>query len=368
MPWVRRTRHLALSTSEDDDNRLSVRSMLTGSLLQLDPDELEDLLAVPVRSWMWRAEGDMGADKFGRAGFLVSDDPDEPFPGLRRRDEELTVLGWWPDAAALHIGARLEGVLARVPPRDGSLPPATYIGTPLPALPVRGGTRTPLPRSEKNSPLRQLLARRRTVRTFDETQPLDVAEFATLLRWVWGAHGTLRLAGDDTGLRRTSPGGGALHPIEVYPVIRRVEGLTSGLYHYLGGEHALEQVATLDEDAARSLVEEGTAGQWYLAQADAAFVMTARFGRSYRKYRRHPKVYRTIFLEAGHLSQTFYLLCTELGLGPWVTSVLDEGVLERALSLEPLSEGVIALCGCGRPNTSYSDGLLQPSFVPLDPG
>jgi len=365
---VRRTRHLALSISEDNDNFISVRSMLTRSVLQLAPDELAELLAVPIRTWAWRAQGDPGADKFAREGLVVSDEPDEPFPKLRRRDEQLTALGWWPDAAALHLGARLEGVRAgRVPPRDGSLPPATYVGTPLPALPDGGGTRTPLPRSEDDSPFRRLLARRRTVRIFDETEPLDVAELAALLRWVWGAHGTLRLAGDDTGLRRTSPGGGALHPIEVYPLIRRVDGLAPGLYHYLGGDHALEQVAPLDESAARTLVEEGTAGQWYLARADAAFVMTARFGRSFRKYRRHPKAYRTIFLEAGHLSQTFYLLCTELGLGPWVTSVLDEGVLERALGLEPLDEGLIAMCGCGRPKASSGGGPLQPSFVPLDP-
>jgi putative peptide maturation dehydrogenase len=352
--------------SEDDDHSLSVRSMLTGGSVRLARDEWEELLAVPVRSWTWRPDGDPGADKLGRAGCVVSDDPAEPFPGLRRRDEDLTTLGWWPDAAALHIGARWEGVRARVPPRDGSLPPSTYVGIPLPALPVRGDPRTPLPRSAQNSPLRQLLARRRTVRTFDDTRHLDVGELAALLRWVWGAHGTLRLVGNDTGLRRTSPSGGALHPIEVYPVVRRVEGLASGLYHYLGGEHALEQVAMLDEDAARTLIEEGTAGQWYLAQADAAFVMTARFGRSYRKYRRHPKVYRTIFLEAGHLSQTFYLLCTELGLGAWVSSTLDEEVLERALGLDPLFEGVIAACGCGRPNTGNGDELLQPTFVPLD--
>ena len=71
-------------------------------------------------------------------------------------------------------------------------------------------------------------------------------ELATLLRWVWGAHGTLRLAGADLGLRRTSPSGGSLHPIEVYPLVRRVEGIAPGLYHYLGREHALERIAALE--------------------------------------------------------------------------------------------------------------------------
>ena len=351
MPWVRRTRHLALGVAEADDPRVVVRSLLTGSQVQLAADELGPFLAVPVHSCAWFAEGDPWVDEFGREGLIVSDDPAEPFPVLRRRDEELTALGWWPDAAALHVGARWDGVRARVLPRDGSRPPSSvYDGPPLPAFPVRGGPRTSLPRAKGNSALRRVLARRRTVRTFDDTRPVDLAELATLLRWVWGAHGTMQLAGDDTGLRRTSPSGGSLHPIEVYPIVRRVKGLSSGLYHYLGGEHVLEQIATLDEGSARALVEDGTAGQWYFAAADVAFVMTARFGRSNRRYPRHAKIYRGTLLDAGHLSQTFYLLCTELGLGPWVTVALDEGVLERALDLEPLDEGVIAMCGCGRPD------------------
>jgi putative peptide maturation dehydrogenase len=370
MPWVHRTGHLALTVADDDDPRVAVRSLLTGKQVRLEAAELEVLLALPTRSWTWWAENDSRADELGRAGLVVSDDLAPPFPDLRQRDEELTALGWWPDAAALHTGSRWDGARARVLERDGSRSkPINYAGSALPALPVRGGTRTPLPRSGADSPLRQVLSERRTVRLFDDSRPVDIAEFATLLRWVWGAHGTLRLRGDDVGLRRTSPSGGALHPIEVYAVVRRVEGVPTGLYHYLGGMHELEVVAEMGESAARTFIEDATAGQWYLADADVAFLMTARFGRSFRKYRLHPKVYRTVLLDVGHLSQTFYLLCTELGLGPWVTSVLDEGVLERALGVEPLEEGLIAVCGCGRPKTREAGGEpLEPRFVPLDPG
>jgi putative peptide maturation dehydrogenase len=367
MPWVRRTRHLALSAA-DDDPLVVIRSLLTGTCVSLEPPELAALLALPIRSWRWREEGDPWAEELGRDGLLVSDDPHEPFPGLRRRDEELTALAWWPEAAALHLGSRWEDVQAEVPGRGGSRTLFEYPGAPLPALPVHGGPRTALPRSDETTALRRLLARRRTVRTFDDAlQPVNIVELATLLRWVWGARGTLQLAGADVGLKRTSPSSGALHPIEVYPVVRRVEGLQSGLYHYLGGEHALEQVAALDEGSARALVEDGTVGQWYFADADVAFVMTARFWRVNRKYRRNEKIYRATLVDAGHLSQTFYLLCTELGLGPWVTMALNEVVLERALDLEPLDEGVIAVCGCGRPDTSGHSSFLQPSFVPLDP-
>jgi putative peptide maturation dehydrogenase len=367
MPWVRRTRHLAFGVDEDGGSRVVVRSLLTGRRVRLAPDELGALLAVSDRSWTWRADGDGWADQLGSDGLLVTDDPREPFAGLRSRDEELTALGWWPDAAALHLGARWEGVRARVPRSDGSMPRRTaHVAPALPAFPVRGGVRAELPRSGCDSPLRDVLAQRRTVRAFDPGRPVQLGELATLLHWVWGAHGTIRLAGDDVGLRRTSPSGGSFHPIEVYPVVRNVEGLAPGVYHYLGGEHALELVGALDEASARELLDDAMAGQWFFAASDVAFVMTARFGRSYRKYRRHAKVYRAVYLDAGHLSQTFYLLCTELGLGPWITAALDESVVERALGLDPLHEGVVAICGCGRPSTSPA-GALEPAFDPVEP-
>jgi putative peptide maturation dehydrogenase len=363
LPWVRRTRHLSLDVADDGSSTVIVRSLLTGRPVRLAPGELERLLAFAVREWTWH--DDAWTEQLASDGLLVSDEPREPFVGLRRRDEELTALGWWPNAATLHIGARWEGVRARTPRRDGSLPRRTRpLGQPLTAFPVRGGARTELPPSERESPLRDVLAQRRTVRTF-AGQPVTLAELATLLRWVWGAHGTIRLAGGDVGVRRTSPSGGSFHPIEVYPLVRRVDGLDPGLYHYLSGEHALELVSALDGESARTLLDDATAGQWFFADSDVAFVMTARFGRSFRKYRRHAKIYRAVFLDAGHLSQTFYLLCTELGLGPWITAALDESVIERALEIDPVREGVIAVCGCGRPASDGPTPPLEPSFAPL---
>jgi putative peptide maturation dehydrogenase len=366
MPWVRRTRHLALGVDEDGGSGVVVHSLLTGRRVRLAPDELGEVLAVSDRTWSWRADGDPWIAQHGEDGVLVTDDSNEPFVSLRLRDDELTALGWWPDAAALHTGARWEGVRGRAPRRDGSLPPrAPYVAPALRPFPDRGGPRVALPSRDGDSALHDLLARRRTVRTFDPNRPVELAELATLLRWVWGARGTIRLAGGDVGVRRTSPSGGSFHPIEVYPFVRNVDGLAPGIYHYLGAEHALEVIDTLAEPAARGLLEDAMAGQWFFAESDVAFVMTARFGRSYRKYRRHPKVYRAVYLDAGHLSQTFYLLCTELGLGPWITAALDESVVERVLGLDPLHEGVVAIVGCGRPRADVPIGPLEPTFAPL---
>ena len=94
-------------------------------------------------------------------------------------------------------------------------------------------------------------------------------------------------------------------------------------------------------------------------------MLTARFARSFWKYRRHAKILRAILLEAGHLSQTFYLLCTQLGLGPYVTAAIDDAELERALDLDPLFEAPLAVCGCGRAPTRAQRSPLDPEFQPL---
>ena len=66
MPWVRRTRHLALSAA-DDDPLVVIRSLLTGTCVSLEPPELAALLALPIRSWRWREEGDPWAEeRYGR--------------------------------------------------------------------------------------------------------------------------------------------------------------------------------------------------------------------------------------------------------------------------------------------------------------
>ena len=76
-------------------------------------------------------------------------------------------------------------------------------------------------------------------------------------------------------------------------------------------------------------------------------VLVPRFARTYWKYRRHPKAYRVIVLEAGHISQNLYLAAAELGLGAFVTAAINEADIEAAFGLDPLEESPLAVCGFG---------------------
>jgi SagB-type dehydrogenase family enzyme len=78
-----------------------------------------------------------------------------------------------------------------------------------------------------------------------------------------------------------------------------------------------------------------------------SFVLTARFYRNHWKYRRHQKAYAGILMDAAHLSQTLYLVAEELQLGAFITLAINARDIERRLDLDGVSEGVIAITGCG---------------------
>ncbi|MCY1556147.1 SagB-type dehydrogenase domain protein [compost metagenome] len=89
------------------------------------------------------------------------------------------------------------------------------------------------------------------------------------------------------------------------------------------------------------------AEQHWFANAHVMVLLAPRYDRSFWKYRNHAKAHRAIILEAGHLSQTLYLSATEAGLAAYITCAINEVPLEQAFALDPISSGVLAICGFG---------------------
>jgi len=360
VPWVRRTPYFVVGCRDSADGAapLASYSLLSAEAADLTTDEFDALLGIPEDRWVWRR--DEVAIALCRRGLLVSDDPDDSLVQLRQRDESLTRLGWDSAAAFFHLTSRWSDVEADV---DDDVPE----GSPPPTFHERvAERRTPLPPVERRSELRRILRARATARSFDPFAAMSLQELSVLLDEVWGAHGFLEVTEDVSLVRKTSPSGGSLHPIEVYPLLVRVDGVEPGLYHYCVARHELELIEPLEVSQARELLVTFTAGQPYFRSAAALFLMTARFGRTFWKYREHPKAYRVVLLDAGHLSQTFYLVCTELGLAPFVTAAVNEANIEERLGLDPLDEGALVACGCGRAGPSSSD--RAPDFEPYAPG
>jgi len=138
-----------------------------------------------------------------------------------------------------------------------------------------------------------------------------------------------------TILKKTSPSGGSQHPVEVYPLVRAVEGVQPGLCHYAVEEHELELLESLTGDEVTALNMEFTAGQAHFSSAQVLFLMTARFGRNFWKYAAHAKAYRVLYPDAAHLSQTLYLVCAELGLGAFVSAAITRTTSTGASASSP---------------------------------
>ena len=106
-------------------------------------------------------------------------------------------------------------------------------------------------------------------------------------------------------------------------------------------------MAPLALDEARAAATAFVCGQTYFGDAHVQVVLTARFDRAFWKYRNHRKALTALLMDAAHLSQTLYLVATELGLGAFVTAAINNTDIEERFGLDGYREGVLAVCGFG---------------------
>lgn len=186
------------------------------------------------------------------------------------------------------------------------------------------------------------LCNRRTSRTFSD-QPLSSEQLSLLLYYTWGATVVQHNRMGDYFLKKTSPAGGSLQGTEVYAVLMNVQGFERGLYHYSVRRHGLELLSLEDP---RAWISEACGGQTWIEDAAAVFVSTARVERMAWKYE-FSRALRVALMDAGHLSQTFSLLATALGLGSFTTAALRDEMFENRLGLDYLEEPVFLVNGVG---------------------
>jgi SagB-type dehydrogenase family enzyme len=210
-----------------------------------------------------------------------------------------------------------------------------------------GRPRVALPDSSGRHPmsLDRALESRRTVREFT-TMPVPLSDFADVIRGTWGQTGWIEAGPLGRLLARSSPSAGARHPIECYMLVWNVEGVAPGLYHYNVRGNFLERLRRGDLRAQAARL---AAAQGWIRKAAFLCVMTAVARRIFWKYS-SDEAYRLFFLDAGHLAQTFALLSTARGLGPFTTAAMRESRIEGLLGLDGVSEFPVYLCGAGVPS------------------
>ena len=346
-------------------------SVLRGQAYPLRDDDLELLASVEATGWTDAEAFDDGrVAQLVERGLLVSDVDDGEAAELRRREESIAASNWQPYGLLLHALTRWRGVGAEDVPVDSTILDATLDefverhGPPPPALHQRAGAQIELPLDDE-SPLAELLGRRRTTRVFDRSMTIERGDLSALLRWTFGAHGYARAHADFVGVAKTSPSAGGLHPVEAYPVLMRVDGAAPGLYHYDAGRHALTELRRLDVAEAEELAVRAGAGQPWLRDAAAVVLLTARFERTFWKYRGNDRAFTALLMDAAHLSQTFQLLATERGIGAMVTAAVNAAEIDEELGVDGYAEGALALLACGQ--AAEGPSPLQPEFIPFVP-
>ena len=277
-----------------------------------------------------------------RAGLLLTE------KALRRR---LSLLDSWKGnlaSALYHVASRdrryLKSHLAidrfllkEVVPRPRPAPLKQY-----PMLPLRPLTGPSL--STVVGELGRALDARRTVRDFSR-RPVPLEDLAILVRGTWGQTGWLDGGALGPLVIKRSPSAGALHPIECYVFAFNVSGLAQGLYHY---DVASGGLRLLRRGDFRAAAVAAASGQRWVGRAAFVCIMTAMFSRTLWKYD-DEVAFKVLWLDAGHLAQTFCLLATSRGLGPFTTAAIQDSYIEKLIGLDGVAEFPVYLCGAGMP-------------------
>ncbi|HYY92302.1 MAG TPA: SagB/ThcOx family dehydrogenase [Candidatus Dormibacteraeota bacterium] len=193
---------------------------------------------------------------------------------------------------------------------------------------------------DMEAPLFATMRRRKTTRAFSGA-PISFSELSHIMLYTWGKMSSIPTKEFGRLLHKASPSAGARHPIEAYAVVNKVTGIEPGIYHYSVEHHSLE---LLKKGDFREKCVDFAAGQPWTRDSSVFLVMTAVVARTAWKYR-STRVYRAFLLDIGHLSQTFLLVSTALGLGAFCIGIISDAVIEKELGLDGVSE--IALFGVG---------------------
>ncbi len=339
----RASRHLVIFSDEGrwlghnylEKSTLSLSSDAVGLLALLDTWRTEDELAALVPA-LGQAVSPV-LDVLATAGLI------ERSAGEWGNEfaDPLAMWGKWkPLAAALHFSTR-NGIFPSDP--DWVAPPPGLDGAPMPDPCKHYDTkkREALPDEIQLGSLTDALETRRTWRAFGPGS-LSFAEAASLLRLTFGVRRWHPRAPERIAFK-TSPSGGARHPVEAYVAVRRVEGLPPGLYHF---DAVRQDLALLRPGVERADFVRYAAGQEHFGDAAMMVLMTAVFARTMWRYQ-SPRAYRTVHIELGHLGQTFCLLATALGLAPFTTMALSEDAIEGDLGLDGTCESAMYIVGAG---------------------
>ena len=242
-------------------------------------------------------------------------------------------------------------------PLGGLYPYAGVMPSPPPIRPRWPGKKIDLrkvapSRSRAVSPFAKLLRNRHSTRSFDDENPITLAELSRFLDGTarvvsrWTSRADLGDAAASVAYAaRPYPSAGASYPLELYLASDNCNGLARGFYHYDAGEHALTPIGVrpheLDE-----LLRGATIAMDAPAAPQILITIAARFGRVSWKY--SSLAYALILKDVGVLTQTLYLMATDMGLGGCAIGSTNIDLFARMTGVDFHVEGPVGQFALGR--------------------
>ena len=238
-------------------------------------------------------------------------------------------------------------------PLGGVYPYADVVAPPPAVRPAWPGTavdlRKCLPADARASvPIATLLRRRHSTRSFDDRRPITLAELSQFLDGAARVLASLPSAPDfDDGGHtvRPYPSAGASYELELYLAVCNCEGLARGLYYYDAGAHALTPIEVADPQL-EALATGAAYAMGVTALPPILITIAARFARVAWKY--SSIAYALILKDVGVLTQTFYLMATDMGLGGCAIGSTDIDLFAKLTGLEFHIEGAVGQFALGR--------------------
>jgi SagB-type dehydrogenase family enzyme len=200
------------------------------------------------------------------------------------------------------------------------------------------------------SPVASLLRERHSIRSFDDRKPITLGELA---RFLEGAARVLSRWKSDAGEAgpavdyavRPYPSAGASYELELYLAVRNCDGLARGFYHYDAGGHALVAIGIRPYEL-EALLTGAQLAMGASAAPQILITIAARFGRMSWKY--SSIAYALILKNVGVLTQTLYLMATDIGIGGCAIGSVNIDLFAKMTGIDFHVEGPVGQFAIGR--------------------
>lgn len=180
----------------------------------------------------------------------------------------------------------------------------------------------PPPRDSGSTSIEAALSQRHSTRLY-ESGSITLGCLGQLL---WAAQGVNRHEGRR---HRTAASAGALYPLELHAVVKKVAGLESGVYRYQPDTHSLQM--TIRGDLTRELATAAYDQMW-IDDSAVVLVMAGVYHRTMSKYGARGERY--VHMDCGIAGGNVYLQCVSMGCGVCYVGAFDDHSVGALLRME----------------------------------